>query len=123
MPQRHRSVSPSPPPPLRLRRYVPRQVPRWLRIRFLHRLDIQRLITSNGLYTIMCYRAMVTAQAMNASSKVVNRMFEVHIESCDNDDCDIIARTAAVEAICAINADVGNSFDWIIATKLYGVLM
>ena len=46
-------------------------------------------ITSNGLYTIMCYRAMVTAQAMNASGKVVNRMFEVHIESCDNDDMTI----------------------------------
>ena len=86
-------------------------------------------IISNGLYTIMCYRAMVTAQAMNASSKVVNRMFEVHIKSCDNDDCDIIAGTAAVEAICAINADVGDSFDitgltnWIIATKLYDILM
>ena len=68
-------------------------------------------ITSNGLYTIMCYRAMVTAQAMNASGKVVNRMFEVHIESCDNDDCDIIAGTAAVATIRAINADVGDSFD------------
>jgi len=68
-------------------------------------------ITSNGLYTIMCYRAMVTAQAMNASGKVVNRMFEVHIESCDNDDCDIIAGTAAVAAIRVINADVGDSFD------------
>ena len=54
---------------------------------------------------------MVTAQAMNASGKVVNCMFEVHIESCDNDDCNIIAETAAVEAIRAINADVGNSFD------------
>ena len=68
-------------------------------------------ITSNGLYTIMCYHAMVTAQAMNASGKVVNRIFEVHIESCDNDDCDIIAGTAAVAAIRAINADVGDSFD------------
>ena len=68
-------------------------------------------ITSNGLYTIMCYHAMVTAQAMNASGKVVNRMFEVHIESCDNEDCDIIAGTAAVAAIRAINADVGDSFD------------
>ena len=68
-------------------------------------------ITSNGLYTIMCYRAMVTAQAMNASGKVVHRMFEVHVESCDNDDCDIIAGTAAVAAIRAINADVGDSFD------------
>jgi hypothetical protein len=68
-------------------------------------------ITSNGLYTIMCYRAMVTAQAMNASGKVVHRMFEVHVESCDNDDCDIIAGTAAVAAIRAINADVEDSFD------------
>ena len=68
-------------------------------------------ITSNGLYTIMCYRAMVTAQAMNAFGKVVNRIYEVHVKSCDNEDCDTIAGTAAVAAVRAINADVGEFFD------------
>ena len=68
-------------------------------------------LTSNGLYTIMCYRAMVTAHAMNASGKVVNLIYEVHVESCDNDDCDTIAGTAAVAAVRAINADVGDFSD------------
>jgi len=86
-------------------------------------------LTSNGLYTIMCYRALVTAHAMNASGKVVNRIYEVHVESCDMtiatplQELPLLLPFALSTQMSAISLTLQGLTNWIMATKSYGVLM